>query len=100
MASDTLLGLRPQPTSSIALFPAQCKSLGQLAAGTLAERILHKKGLDSDALDQPTIWHAQNTQSRSHFRSETNHTQEHSPRRRRTPDPDVPSDPQPDQRSA
>src|SRR3954465_2677882 len=59
-----------------------------------------QKGLDSDALDQPTIWHVQNTQSRSHFRSETNHTQKHSPRRRRTPDTDVPSDPKPDQLSA
>src|SRR4051794_31560664 len=28
-----------------------------------------QKGLDSDALDQPTIWHVQNTQSRSHFRA-------------------------------
>src|SRR6478752_5624131 len=42
MASDTLLGLSPQPTPSIARFPAQCKCLRQLAAGNTRSRIMHK----------------------------------------------------------
>src|SRR3954470_3257479 len=77
-------------TPFIALRPPQC-NCRQLVPNAATRQKSARKGLDSGPLDQPRMWHAQNTQSRSHYPSETEAAEHRHrtlrPSRRWHPDP-------------